>query len=377
MKNFVKFYPLGNADTTLIKLDNGQVILFDYANTKNTDDKSDKRCDLPTELNKDVKKDYDVVAFTHADKDHIKRFSEYFYLEHAEKYQDGDRKKINELWVPAAIILETNLDNPEAEILRAEARYRLKNKKRIKVFSKPEKLKDWLKKEGISYDEVSHLLVNAGTLVPGWTLKDNGIEFFVHSPFSEKVDNKEIERNEACLIVQAVFNNAYKTAMILGADADSNLWNDIVNITKYYKREGRLAWDIFHISHHCSYKALNNDDRGKNKTTPTENVKWLFETKGRDKGILISPSLEIPDKYGEVQPPHKEVANYYLDVKNLKNGEFDVTMEHPTKSKPEPIKVIIDDNGNKKDIGLTDEEKKAGAILLTKNSAISGNWCAL
>jgi hypothetical protein len=345
MKNFVKFYPLGNADTTLIKLDNDQVILFDYANMKNADDKNDKRCDLPTELNKDVKGDYDVVAFTHADEDHIKKFSEYFYLEHTQKYQEGARKKINDLWVPAAIILETNLDNPEAKILRSEARHRLKNKKGIKVFSKPEKLKDWLEKEGIKYEDVKHLLVNAGNLVSGWTLEKNGIEFFVHSPFSEKVDDKEIERNEASIIVQAVFNNKYKSVLILGADAKSDLWDEIIGITKHYKREERLAWDIFHISHHCSYTALNNTERGKTKTTPTENVKWLFETQGREKGILISPSWEIPSNYGEIQPPHKEATNYYNDVKDLKDGEFKVTMEYPSKEEPKPIKIMIDDDG--------------------------------
>jgi len=359
----VKFYPLGNADTTLIKLDNGQVVLFDYANKKDANDEKDKRCDLPVELNKDVKGDYDVVAFTHADKDHINKFSDYFYLEHAKKYQEGERRKINDLWVPAAIILETNLDNPEAEILRTEARYRLKNKKRIKVFSKPEKLKDWLKKEGVKYEEVSHLLVNAGTLVPGWNLKNNGIEFFVHSPFSEKIDDKEIERNEACLIMQAVFNNTHNSAMILGADADSVLWDDIVEITKYYKREERLAWDILHISHHCSYKALNKDERGKTKTSPIKNVKWLFETKGREKGTMISPSWEIPSNYGDIQPPHKEAANYYEDVKDLKDGEFKVTMEYPTKDEPKPIKISIDDDG------ITLEKINPSLLFLTNKPA--------
>src|SRR5690606_14646595 len=67
----VTFYPLGNADSTLIDLTNGEKILFDYANRRCPDDKEDKRADLPVELRKDLgsRDYYDVVAFTHLDQD--------------------------------------------------------------------------------------------------------------------------------------------------------------------------------------------------------------------------------------------------------------------------------------------------------------------
>jgi beta-lactamase superfamily II metal-dependent hydrolase len=349
MKHKTTCYPLGNADSTLIELSNGKKILFDYADMKSKDDANDKRIDLPAELNKLVKNDFDVVAFSHADEDHVKGFSEYFYLEHDKKYQSTDRKKINDLWVSAAVLLQkdSEISHEDGRIMKKEARYRLKNKARIKVFSKPEKLQDWLKTEGIAYDDVKHLLVNAGTLVPGWDLKNDGVEFFVHSPFSENIDDKNIDRNEACIILHATFNNEKNSKIIFGADADSSLFNDIVDITKYYKREERLEWDIFHISHHCSYKALNEADRGKSKTAPTAQVKWLFEEKGKEGGILISPSWEIPEKNEEVQPPHKEAAMYYKDVEALKKGEFRVTMEFPTKENPEPIIIEIGEDGVK------------------------------
>lgn len=126
------FFPIGNADTTLIKLSNGQNVLIDYAHMR-CDDKEDKRIDLPTAMDKQVISDFDVVCFTHADEDHICRFSEYFYLDHAAAYQGDDRKKIKELWVPANVLVETNVDG-DARILRQEARYRLKNKYGIRVF---------------------------------------------------------------------------------------------------------------------------------------------------------------------------------------------------------------------------------------------------
>ncbi len=345
MKAKITFFPLGNADTTLIQLTySGKTIIWDYANMK-TDNDDDKRCDLPVELDKLVSSDYDVACFTHFDEDHIHRMSEYFYLQHDKKYQSGDRKKIKELWVPAAVIIDKKSRNEDDKALRDEAVFRLKSKKDIKIFSKPDKLKDWLNDEGISYEEVKHLIIDAGTLVPGWNKLSDDIEFFVHSPFVGHVDDyTEINRNECAIVVQATFNDSHETKLILGADEDSDKWRDIVKITRRKKNDIRLNWDIFHISHHCSYKAINVSDKGKKKTTPTTETKWLFEDQGNDGCILISPSDSI-DFNETDQPPHFHAYNYYKeDVSDKKNGEIEVTMEHPDKTNPEPLTIIINDN---------------------------------
>ena len=376
MSSKITFFNLGNADTTLIRLGSGKNILWDYANMQ-----GEKQCDLPKELNKRVSKTYfDAVCFTHGDEDHVKGMSDYFYLEHADKYQSSGRKKINDLWVPAALLLESRNDYcDDAKILKAEAKHRfLVLKKSIKVFSKPDELKKWVETEGVKFSEVEHLIVDAGKLVPGWGKATEGVEFFVHSPFKGHVDDTEvIDRNNAAIIVQVVFGNIVETKMILGSDADSENLKFIVKITKRNKNEVRLLWDIFHLCHHCSYKAINKDEKGKTKTTPIAEVKWLMETQGQQGCFLISPSDVIPSGDTD-QPPHIQGYNYYKeDVADRKKGVIKVTKEHPTKSKPEPIEFIIDDSGVKEDKGLTDDEKKAGAGLLTKASAISGNWCLL
>src|SRR5580700_4552052 len=97
----ITFFPLGNADSCRIDLSGGERILFDYAAVKDVDDDTDKRIDLPTALREDLEADskdyYDVVAFTHLDDDHIHGASEFFHLQHAQKYQGEDRIKINTL----------------------------------------------------------------------------------------------------------------------------------------------------------------------------------------------------------------------------------------------------------------------------------------
>ena len=346
MKHKIKFYPLGNADTSLILLEGGKQILFDYANMK-SDDKDDKRIDLPVELDKDLNDTVDVVAFSHADRDHINRFSEYFYLEHDKKYQSGNRKKIAELWIPAAVLLheDKDIDNEEAKVLKAEAKHRLKNKSGVRVFSGPDKLDEWLKKEGISKDGVKHMISDAGTLVPGWDNKNtNGVEFFVHSPFEKHFEDGDIDKNESNIIMQATFNNTKTSKVIFGADGIQEVWNDIVDLTKKHKNEVRLEWDIHHISHHSSYLSLSSE-KGETKTIPTEQIKWMFEKKGNKGGLLISASNEKPATGNDDHPPHRQAMNYYEEVAKLLGGEFKITMEFPSKSKPETMVVIIGDNG--------------------------------
>lgn len=343
----ITFFPIGNADCYRIDLDNGMKFLFDYAHMRNEEDAKDKRIDLPTELKGDLGKrdNYDIVAFSHLDKDHINRSTEFFWLRHAEKYQGVGRIIINELWVPAAAITEEGVED-EAKIIRAEARYRLKQKKGIRIFSRPARLKDWLEKNDMTLDEVSHLITDAGQTIPGFTKEKDGIEFFVHSPFAKRLNKTNLEdRNQDSLVFQATFLAGGKeTKAILAGDATWEIWNEIVDITKGHKREGRLEWDIMKLAHHCSYLSLG-PDKGEDKTTPTDQVKWLYESEAQSGAIIVSMSEPIPEKGSEADkqkdPPHRQAAKYYQERCSAFDGEFVVTMEHPSTIKPKPLVITI------------------------------------
>ena len=346
------FFPLGNADSCRMDLTNGKKLLFDYADTRCKDDKDDKRADLPGELRKDLttanRKYYDVVAFSHLDKDHICGSSEFFYLEHDKKYQSDDRIKIREMWVPAAVIIEDKETlGEEHAVIQKEARYRLRNKTGIRVFSRPGLLKDWLGSQGMTVDEVCHLVTDAGQIVPGFTREEDGVEFFAHSPFAKRLNECEVvDRNSDSLVLQANFDNyGTETKFILGADSPYDVLSEIVDITRQHEREERLEWDVFKLPHHCSYLSLG-PEKGKDKTEPVPNVKWLFEDQGRDGGIIISTSDPIPTEDTD-QPPHRQAANYHKDNVADKAGEFRVTMEFPSTSKPEPMVIEIDGLGAK------------------------------
>lgn len=349
------FYPVGNADTFVIDLAGGEKIIFDYADRRNRSDKDDKRCDLPTELRKELdatkRKHYEVAVFTHLDQDHYDGMTDFFYLEHDKNYQgkvDGkDRIKMTEMWVPAAVLTE-KLKEEESKIIQKEVRYRLRIKKGILVFSRPDSLKDWLKKEGIDYDQVKHLIIDAGRTVPTFIQDKHGVEFWVHSPHATRQNADEVViRNSHAIVVLAAFKvNGVETKVQLFADVKHDIIADIVNVTKHYKNDHRLEWDVFKLPHHCSYRSLG-PDKGTDKTQPVEEVAWLFEDQGQDHGIVISTSDPIPTKGSKAdesdQPPHRQAANYYRAITSEKDGEFIVTMEHPPKvSDPKPLVIEID-----------------------------------
>ena len=60
---------------------------------------------------------------------------------------------------------------------------------------------------------------------------------------------------------------------------------------------------------------------------------------------MISTSKPIPNNDEDKQPPHRQAANYYKDVAYDIDGEFKVTMEHPSEINPKPLVITIDGFG--------------------------------
>lgn len=350
----ITFHPLGNADCTRIDLADGKKVLIDYADMRNPNDPNDKRVDLPEELWSDLrqaKRDfYDVVCFTHLDDDHCCGASNFFWHDHAAKYQGDGRAKMKELWVPAAAILEEGCDDC-ARVIRQEARHRLKKGYGIRVFSRPAKLKDWLEANGLTLESRAHLITDAGQLVPGFSIfGPERAEFFIHSPFGwRQDDNQIIDRNQDSVVFQVtLLEDRRQTRALFMSDINYDSIDQIVRTTKRHGREDRLLWDVFKVPHHCSYTAIG-PEKGDDETAPTEHVKWLCETQGQERHIMMSTSKPMPVKGSmedkDVQPPHRQAGAYYRRVANAADGQFKVTMDLPTASRPKPTRIEITDRG--------------------------------
>ena len=351
LKHQIVFYPVGNGDTSQVVLSAGRRVLFDFCHRKKADNEETPEIDLKKRLKDELdtaKRDYfDVVAFTHADADHIQGSTEFFELQHAAKYQGEDRIKIRQLWVPAAMVLQSASNDQQSHefvILRQEARHRLLEGKGILVFSKPQALMDWLepklKERGEPATARDHLFVDAGTLVPGFTLPADGVEFFCHSPFIKHCEGGDVIRNTAALVFNVRLRAGASTFDYLEiGDAHWEDLEDIVSITKWHKNDDRLAWDLINIPHHCSYLSLS-DEKGDKETEPKPLVKELLLA-GKQDSYIVScskPVVDVKESYDQIQPPHIQARKAYERyLKEVKGRKFLVTMEEPNATKPEPL----------------------------------------
>jgi len=378
MTHRIVFYPVGNGDTSQIILENGKRILMDYRHKKKTEGGEGPEINLKARLTQELKdagRDYfDIVAFTHGDKDHIENSTEFFELRHAACYQGEGRIKINTLWVPAAMVLDTATNDEQSSefvFWRQEARHRLKEGKGIRVFSKPEKLKDWLEKNGMTLDSRRHLITDAGQLAPDLDLATDGVEFFCHSPFIKHVDEGDDLRNDASLIFNVRFRKDGSDYDYLAVgDSTWSVLEDIVDTTKTHGNMDRLAWDLYNIPHHCSYKALS-DEKGEYETKPKPGVEEILRA-GKDGAYIVSsscPILDTKDGREQEQPPHIQAKKCYETYRKKTGGaKFLVTMEEPNASKPEPLEFKVDGQG----LSLSRAAASATSLLSSKPTPRAG-----
>ncbi len=221
--------------------------------------------------------------------------------------------------------------------------YRFLNRKGIRVFSRPAHLKEWLEERGRKLEDYAHLITDAGQLVPNLNLANDGVEFFIHSPFAERDGDKLLDRNENCLVSQAVIRSGGRdTKFLITADSIWEGWEKMVNITRAHGNDDRLAWDIFKIPHHCSYLSMAAD-KGSYKTEPTAEFEWLLN-QGATRSVMVSSSREIPEETTD-QPPHVETYRRYKETADGVDADLVVTMENPSKRQPKRTVITIGGDG--------------------------------
>ncbi len=257
------------------------------------------------------------------------------------------------------------MDDAEGKTIQAEARHRLEQGAGIRVFSRPERLKQWLEDHGLRLQDRAALITDAGQLVPGLTPTQHGVEIFVHCPFAKRMDDGQVEdRNDDCLVLHLTFScETTTTRAILAADITHEILADIVNVTRSKGRQSRLEWDVVKLPHHCSYLSIG-PDRGTDETKPVPEIAWLYENQGQDRGILVSSSNPIPaegsDEDEASDPPHRQAANYYRSASAAIRGEFVVTMQHPRPGAPMPLIIEI---GTKKAMLQKSQQGGVAAVL--------------
>ena len=341
MEHIIKYYPVGNADCTLIKLDNGKTIIVDCQILSDLTDGHGKQVmfDVKADLLSELKKDgsgrpfVDLFISTHPHDDHCKGFAGNFYHGDVADY-DKDKNKdeiiIEELWITPRG-LKNDLSAP-AEDVRKEA------KRRRKLYDEDADFKgskgNYLRIIGYDKDKEfdSRYCYVPGKLVT--TVHETSLswlEIFVHAPFKEDVETskKYDDKNATSVVVQFGFKidgyTGYKSRVLMGGDAEHE----------------KLKWNIFLAPHHCSWSFFNEPD---NKKEIKPSAEAILDKQIGNYAHIIASSNEI--KNDNNNPPCYEAKQQY--VKKLKSGSshFLNTATHSkVGSIPQPIVFKINENG--------------------------------
>jgi len=371
-KKKIKYYPVGNGDTSLFIVDESTIIT-DCNIREVKDGVYDVKKDLLNELNKRDDKPYtDLFILTHHDNDHCLNFRKHFHTGKVSSYEKNSEKiLIDELWVNEYILGDDNVtDDCDAGEIRKEVKRR-RNLYKNNDISKNDRGNRLVL---IGYDDNDNF-TNVPQYIPGQTVNEiNGtkvhkFEFFIHAPFkADVIDcNATADRNMSSIVYQARFFKSsgtdFSCRVLHGGDADHYRWATIKEKSEKNGNEHALRWDILQTPHHCSWTFFNDtpykdDDKGIDNSEPKQSSIDVLNYKLFGAKVIATSKAIVDNKDN---PPHYPARTEYVDVvgeKNFKNThKFYEEFE-------KPIVFEIDDHG----VTLIKDNKAAISSGLSKPS---------
>lgn len=349
----IKFYPVDNGDTVLIKVDKTTIQID--ANIRNNDDCYDVMEDLLDELSTDGEGKYhlDLFMLTHPDEDHCRGIDTNYYLGDPDKYSDADKDDdlviINELMVTP--MLFSDATSTPAKALKKEANRRRK----LWDEDSPDKNKAGNRLVIIGYDG-DKKYENVPSYIPGDTIKKvNGktmtlIEFFVHSPFKDSLveGRAESDKNVTSIVMQVRFKKSSSDTKpsalyLFGGDADHYIWEEIQNQSSAHNNGRKLDFDIFLAPHHCSWTYFNDVPYKKGETDePVESSKKLIKDHKVSGAVIIASSKQINDD--DDNPPHYPAKKEYVKLIGS-SDKFVSLAEEPDSKNSKPVVYEVTSSG--------------------------------
>ena len=326
MENYVKYYPVGNGDCSLIKLDNGITIIIDCQIAEITKDNKNTVFDVKSDLLKELGSDaagrpfVDLYVSSHPHSDHCSGFEANFYCGKPEDYdkeKDKDKIVIGELWV-SPMALNNSID-PTAVPIRKEA------KRRRKLYDDDEKYKGEYGSllRIVGYDKDKEFDGRYG-YIPGTkvhVVDHKSLKYlalFIHAPFKESVEvgKEQDDKNEVSIVLHMTFFDADGNTvcrLLTGGDAEHEVWEKIIENNK---NEENLEWNIFQAPHHCSWTFFNETS---NKDEVKDSATTILGKQLPYAHIVTScTSIKNLDPKA-VPPPSEEAVKEYK--KQLKSGD--------------------------------------------------------
>ncbi|MBX9785643.1 MAG: hypothetical protein K2X48_20355 [Chitinophagaceae bacterium] len=251
MKNEIKFYPVGNGDQSLIRLNDATTILIDCNIRESAEDSSGNSIyDVQTDLLESVQTRngipyVDVMILSHGDQDYCRGFKKNFYQGDPAKYSEANKNDkeilIDEMWFSPMIAEKHTNDDEDAYQKEAERRIDL-HQKNISSKNLPGNRIRIIGYDGNKdYSGLNHLRSIPGDIIKVFNQKEQpGFSIFIHAPFNEQLTDTEKDKNYTSIVFQARFkknswSNEFACLAMFGGDADHYAWAMIFNTPVTFK----------------------------------------------------------------------------------------------------------------------------------------------
>jgi len=341
VSDFIKYLPVGNGDSILVK-SGSKTVLTDIKYRTSSDDVYD--------ISKDIKdacsgNHLSYFVSTHQDQDHVLGFAELFHCGKPENWKkDAGKLLVDEIVCSKRALSEESTDASEAILKEIKRRNKLAGSERDKDGNR---LK--IVAEGDS--------IAVGSKLQGKVLAPNG----------EEVDGES--RNNSSVVIRWVYQsstNSTKTNILLGGDAECEVWERLDD--DYGSAE--LGWNLCTAPHHCSMTPFASKEDVQDKEAEyVDNEKAINALSHRlGSAFVVSSSKEI--KRNEDNPPHYKAKNKWLKI--LKKSDSDETAKDRfyctsthNDGKEAPVFFALNDKGIRLEKKTSNTKEKSAALNTT------------
>jgi len=368
MATKLTFFPVGNGDMTLIKLDDdaGTTILVDCnirhaADDEDDDDTRDVAADLRERLNRDAdgRPYVDAFLFSHPDTDHCRGLSTHFYLGKLKSYSDDKKPNaekrivIREMWSSPIVFRRASKDHvlcEDAEAFNDEAKRRVKANRdndfsvgdgdRILVLGEDEDGKT---------DDLDPILVKVDELITkvnGTDVTGFSARLLAPLPGADEEMEEELTKNSSSVILNFEFDadeaGETKVRFLTGGDAEVGIWELLWD--KHKDDPSVLEYDLLQTPHHCSWHSLSRDSWSESDGDAEVSADARSAlSQIRSGGKIVASSCPIKDDDND--PPCWGAKLEYQDIAEDADGSFHCTGEYPKEDDVAPMEFEVSDSG--------------------------------
>ncbi len=340
------FWPVGCGDSTTIVISGDEVIQIDINDKQMADEEGNEHIPIVDELvaklpKRDGKPYLSCFILTHPDLDHCRGFADLL-----------DRVTIGEIWHTPRIFREYEDEcdlSDDAIAFRQEAHRRGGGciedggdpgaGDRVRIIGYSELFEPGERYAGFPQDEFYTRPGQEITMLDGVDAS-NRFHVFVHAPFKQGLADARNETSLAMRIIIGSPGNVMK-GLFLG-DLSYPTLMQVFEETHAHDNETMLEWNVLLSPHHCSKKAMYEDN------VLQEDVMQEFADSQLSPGYIVASSNEFPhaNSAGD-NPPHRKARNRYEEIVN---DAFLCTGEVSTPEQVQPIIFSVTANGIELDI---------------------------